>query len=91
MGILSKKKRRQQQQKNKIKQNKEIKPHGRGVTHRSSHTKNVDVQRNGGVVAYIHIGNAVIHHHVLETVTFASPWKREKRKRNKIQLGGLGG
>ena len=50
----------------------------------------VDVQRNGGVVAYIHIGNAVIHHHVLEAVTFASPWKREKRERNKIQLGGLG-
>ena len=48
--------------------------------HPSSHTKNVDVQRNGGDVAHIHIGNAEIHQHVYETVTFALPWKRKREK-----------
>ena len=40
----------------------------------------VDVQRNGGDVVHIHIGNAEIHQHVCETVTFALPWKRKREK-----------
>ena len=42
--------------------------------------KNVSVQRNGGDVAHIHIGNAEIHQHICETVTFALPWKRKREK-----------
>ena len=38
----------------------------------------VSVQRNGGVVAYMHIGSTVIRRHVHEAVTFALSWKREK-------------
>ena len=40
----------------------------------------MDVQRNGSDVAYIHIGNAEIHQHVCEAVTFALPWKRKREK-----------
>ena len=40
----------------------------------------VSVQRNGGDVAHIHIGNAEIHQHICETVTFALPWKRKREK-----------
>ena len=53
---------------------------GHGVSHPSSHTKNVSVQRNGGDVAHIHIGNAEIHQPVCEIVTFALPWKRKREK-----------
>ena len=38
----------------------------------------MSTQRNGGVVAYMHIGSTVIRRHVHETVTFALSWKREK-------------
>ena len=44
----------------------------------SLHVITVSTQRNGGVVAYMHIGSTVIRRHVHEAVTFALSWKREK-------------
>ena len=50
------------------------------ITHPSSHTKNVDAQRCGGVVAYIHIGDAVMHHGIHGAVNFELQWKRKRGK-----------
>ena len=50
----------------------------------------MDVQQNGGDVAYIHIGNAEFHQHVCEAVTFGLPWKREKKEKVHDTIDDLG-
>ena len=44
------------------------------------HTRIVDVQRNGGDVAYIHIANAEIHQHVGVVVNCGLPRSKKKGK-----------
>ena len=41
----------------------------------------VDAQLSGGIVAYIHIGDAIMHQRVHEVVTFGLPWKRKREKK----------
>ena len=46
----------------------------------------MDVQRCGGIVAYIHIGNAVMHQGVREAVNFKLQWKRKRGKKHDINV-----
>ena len=46
----------------------------------------VDVQRNGGDVAYIHIGNVEIHQLICEAITFGFTMEEEKKRKYMIQL-----
>ena len=50
------------------------------ITHPNSHTKNVDAQQCGGVVANIHIGDVVMHHGICEAINFELQWKRKREK-----------
>ena len=50
----------------------------------------MDVQRNGGVVAYIHLGSAVIRQRVHKAVTFALPWKRGKERKRHDTIWKIG-
>lgn len=50
----------------------------------------MDVQQNGGVVAYIHIGSALIRQHVHEAVTFSLPWKRGKERKRHDTIWKIG-
>ena len=62
---------------------------GHGVSHPSSHTKNVDAQRCGGVVTYIHIGDAIMHHSICGAVNFELQWKRKRGKKDdtNVEIG----
>ena len=50
----------------------------------------MDVQRIGGVVAYIHIESTVIRRHVHEAVTFALSWKRGKEGKRHDTIWKIG-
>ena len=52
------------------------------ITHPSNHTKNVDAQRCGGIVANIHIGDAIMHHGVHGAINFELQSKRKRRKKH---------
>ena len=38
----------------------------------------MDAQRSGGIVAYIHIGDAVMHHGIYGALNFELIWKRKR-------------
>ena len=57
------------------------------ITHPSNHTKNVDVQRCGGIVANIHIRDAIMHHDICGAINFELQWKRKRGKEHDIKIG----
>ena len=52
------------------------------ITHLSSHTKNMNAQRCGGLVAYIDIGDVIMHQVVYGAVNFELQWKRKRGKKH---------
>ena len=42
----------------------------------------MDVQRCGGIVAYIHIGDAVMYHGIHGAIDFELQWKRKRGKKH---------
>ena len=55
---------------------------GMEITYPSGHTKNMDVQHYGGIVANIHIRDAVMHHGVCGAVNFKLKSKRKRGKKH---------
>ena len=49
----------------------------------------MDAQQCGGVVAYIHIGDAIMHHSLRGAINFELQWKRKRGKKHdtNVEIG----